>query len=162
MNNYKTKYFGELAVDETSDYEYFDLSYNNETMYIALSGFNGEAEKTAKCMEIIDRYAEIYETSVKAIVENYHDNEVIRYYFKFHFDFLDQEQTKAIFGITGFNDFSIENFAKKLDCPDLVFTLEYGEISVSVDYRVSKEFSDEVLCVKMNEDLYIMDFTREN
>ena len=162
MNTYKTKFFGELAVDEISDFEYFDLNYNDTTMYISLSEFNGDTAKTAKCMEIIDRYAEIDETARKAIAENFADNEVIQYYFKFHFDTLDKEKTEELFGVTDFAAFSAEEAVKKLEYPDLVFTLEFGEINLSVDYRVSKEFSDEVLCVKMNEELFILDFAREN
>ena len=162
MAVYKTKYFGELTVDEESDFEYFDLSYNNKPMYISLSGFNGEKEKTAKCMEIIDRYAEIDETARKAIMENFPINEVIRYYFKFHFETLDKEKIQELFGVTDINSLSVENAAKELEYPDLVFALEYDEIDLSVDYRVSKEFSDEVLCIKMDQDLNVLDFAREN
>jgi hypothetical protein len=162
MKKYKTKYFGELTVDETSDYEYFDLSHNNETMYISLSGFSGETEKTSKCMEITDRYEEIHETAKKAIAENFSGDEVLQSYFKLHFDSLDEKKTKEIFGVTGFNDIAIETIAEKLACPNLVFSLEYGDITLSVDYMVSKEYSDEVLCVKMNEDLIVLDFAREN
>jgi Rps23 Pro-64 3,4-dihydroxylase Tpa1-like proline 4-hydroxylase len=162
MINYQTKYFGELAVDEESDFEYFDLSYNDNPMYISMSGFNGEKDKIEKCMEIIDRYAEIDETARKAIMENFPGNEIIRYYFKFHFDHLDKEKLEELFGVSDINNLSVENAAKELEYPDLVFSQEFEEIQLTVDYRVSKEFSDEVLCVLMNEDLFILDFAREN
>ena len=86
---------------------------------------------------------------------------MIRYYFKYHFDNLDKEILGQLFGVDDFNGFSIEKTAKKLLPPDLVFTMEYCEISISVDFRVSKEYSDEALCIKMDEVLNIIDYTRE-
>ena len=162
MSLYKTKFFGELAIDETSDYEYLDLLYNNMPLYISLTGFNGQEEKTAKCIEIIDQYDKIHDISQKTIIEEFETNEVIQYYFKNHFDTLEKEITKNLFGTDDFSGFSAEETVKKLDYPDLVFSLEYNEISLSVDYRVSKEYSDEVLSIKMDENLTIFDFSREN
>jgi len=162
MKKFSTKYFGELEIDEGSEFEYIDLTYNNDAMYLSFSGFNGEAEKTAQCIAIIDRYAELHEIAKKEIAENYESNEVIRYYFKYHFETLDKETLNELFGVSDFSSFSIEKAAEKLCAPDLEFLLESGEICISADYRVSKEYSEEVLCVKMNEDLFVMDFTREN
>ena len=163
MNTYDTKYFGQLSIDETSDYEYFDVTYNNEALYISLSGFNGHGDKLEECLEVINAYADVYETGKTSIAENYGENEVIRYYFKYHFDNLDKEILVQLFGVDDFKDFSIEKAAEKLLPPDLVFSIEeYGEIALSVDFRVSKEYSDEVLCIKMDEVLNIIDYTREN
>ena len=162
MNTYKTAYFGELNLDETSDYEYFDLTFNNEAMYISLSNFSEYREKIQDCMGIIDAYAELFESGKAAITENYAENEVIRYYFKYHFDTLDKKILVQLFGTDNFDDFSIEKTAEKLSPPDVAFTIEFGEINLSVDFRVSKEYSDEVLSIKMDEVFNILDFTREN
>ena len=162
MGTYKTRIFGELTIDETSDYEYFDLYYKEKPMYISLSGFSDQKEKILQCLKIIDRYDEIHEMSKSAIAENFAADEVIQYYFKFHFETLEKETIQELFGVSEFDNFSIEKAAEKMEYPDLVFSLEYEEISLSVDYRVSKEYSDEVLSIKMDENLTILEFSREN
>ena len=38
--NYATKYFGEIFIDETTDFEYIDVMYDNKTINISLSDCN--------------------------------------------------------------------------------------------------------------------------
>jgi hypothetical protein len=161
MKNYTTKYFGELEVDDTEDYNYFDLAYNGESIYISLLGFAANDEKTAKCIEIIDTYPELHKTAKEAIVENYSSNEVIRYYFKNHFDTLDETILAELFGVSTFDDFSVDKVVEHFSFPSLNFTLEDGELYLSADYRVSEEYSEEILAVQMEENLYVLDFSRE-
>ena len=44
----------------------------------------------------------------------------------------------------------------------MVFTLKNDKLAVSVDYMVSKEYSNEILCVKMDETLNVTDFSHES
>ena len=165
MSTYTTKLFGELVFDDNNgigNQEFFSLSYNDVPMYISMDDFEGNEEKIAKCIEIIDRYSEIHEIALKAIVENYKNNEVIRYYFKYHFETLDKEILTQLFGGSDYNTFSIEKASKQFEYPNLVFTQEFDEICLSVDYQLSKDYSEEILSVKMDENLNVLDFAREN
>jgi hypothetical protein len=161
MKTYATKYFGEFSIAETGDYSYFNAEYNGTRIQISLSGFPANEAMTAKCFELIDRYPEVDETAKEAIKENYASSEVIRYYFKNHFDTLDAETLTGIFGHSSFDDFSIDKAVEQFSFPNLDFTLENGELYLSADYRASEEYSDEILAVKMEESLYVLDFARE-
>jgi len=164
MSTYTTKLFGELVFDEKNrigNQKSFSLSYNDVPINISLDDFDGNEEKTEKCLEIIDRYSEIHEIALNAIVENYASSEVIRYYFKFHFETLDKEILVQLFGSSDYSTFSIEKISRQFEYPNLVFIQEFDEICFSVKYRLSNDFSQEVLCVKMDENLNVLDFDRE-
>ncbi|MCL1865264.1 MAG: DUF2004 domain-containing protein [Spirochaetes bacterium] len=162
MANYKTKYFGEIFIDETSDFEYIDVKYKNKEVNLSLSDCNLYGNKLKTCLSIIDKYIEINEIAKKAILENFLKSETIKYYFECHFDILDEEQVLEIFGVKTFDKFDIKKAVEKLDYPSLLFGIEGNEINLSVDYKVSEEYSDEILCVKMDEKLNITDFAHES
>ncbi len=162
MGKYTTKYFGEITIDETSDFEYIDVGYKNQEINISLSDCNMYGDKLKKCLEIIDRYVEINEIAKKAIIENFPENQTVKYYFECHFDLLDEETIKEILGAEDFKKFDINKTVKNLGYPDLLFGIEDGELNFSVDYMISKEYSDEILCVKMDEGLNITGFSHES
>jgi hypothetical protein len=162
MGNYKTKYFGEIFIDETSDFEYIDVQYKNKEMNISLSDCNIYGDKLKTCLEIIDKYTEINEIAKKAILENFPGNETIKYYFECHFDILEEEIIQEVFGVKTFDKLDIKRIVEKLDYPSLLFGIENDEINFSVDYKISEEYSDEILCVKMDEKLHITDFSHES
>ena len=67
-----------------------------------------------------------------------------------------------VFGVKDFKKINIKNVVDKLQYPNLLFSIDDDEINVSVDYMVSKDYSDEILCVRMDEDLNITDFSHES
>jgi hypothetical protein len=156
---FATKYFGEITidVDDSGDGD-ADVKYNNQEINIFLNDYSLYGDKVKVCLEIIDKYIEINEIAKKAILENFTENEMVKYYFECHFDILEQEQILEIFGVKTFDKFDIVKTVEKLDYPNLLFSIEDNEIIFSVDYKVSKEYSDEILCVKMDENLNVTDF----
>jgi hypothetical protein len=95
-------------------------------------------------------------------VENFPKNELIKSYFECHFDIWDEEQLLEILGVNDFEKLDIKNVAAKLPYPNLLFYLRDNEIAVSVDYMIAKEYSDEILCVRMDHKLNITDFSHES
>jgi hypothetical protein len=162
MAKYNTKYFGEINIDETSDFEYIDVRYKNNEINISFSDCNIYGDKIKICLDILDKYIEINEIGKKAIIENFTENETVKYYFECHFDILEEEQILEVFGIKTFDEFDIKMTVEKLEYPDLLFGVENDEINFSVDYKVSEEFSDEILCIKMDEKLNITGFSHES
>jgi hypothetical protein len=162
MGNYKTKYFGEIYIDETSDFEYIDVEYKGMEVNLSLSDCNIYGDKLKTCLSMVDKYIEINEIAKKAILENFSKDETIKYYFECHFDVLDEEQIFEIFGVKTFDKFDIKKTVEKLDYPNLLFGIDDNEIRLSVDYKISEEYSDEILCVKMDEKLNITDFSHES
>ena len=161
MSTYTTKLFGGFDTEKTNSRGYISLSYNDVPVYISLTGVDDNKAKIAKCIELIDCYAEIHEIAKKAIVENYASSEVIRYYFKFHFETLEKEILVQLFGSPDYSAFSIEKASEQLEYPNLAFIQEFDEICFSVKYRMSNDYSQEILCVKMDENLNVLDFDRE-
>jgi hypothetical protein len=160
---FKTKYFGEMIIDvDDNGHGDTDVNYNNQKINIFLCEYNIYGDKVKACLEIMDKYVEINEAAKKAILENFTENETIKYYFECHFDILEEEQIMEIFGVDNFQEMDIKNIVEKLEYPNLLFSIKNDEINVSVDYKISKEYSDEILCVRMDEKLNITDFSHES
>jgi hypothetical protein len=162
VDKYSTKYFGEIVVTEDNGHGNADVLYDNQEINIFLNDYNLYGDKVAVCLGILDKYVEINEIAKNAIVENFIENETVNYYFECHFDILEEEHLLEIFGVNSFEEMDIKSIVEKLEYPNLLFSIANNEIEVSVDYMVSKEYSDEILCVRMNETLNITGFTHES
>jgi hypothetical protein len=162
MSKYQTKHFGEISIDETSDFESISANYLDNEINIFLSDCNTYGDKLNTCLNIIDKYSEINAIAKQAILDNYPENETIKYYFECHFDSLDENVLIKVFGIKRFDIFEIKRTVESLEYPDLLFDIQNNEIHFSVDYKITKEYSDEILCVKMDKDLNITGFSHES
>lgn len=162
MSRIKTKYFGEieLSIEEDRSWADFDATYNGQEITVSFSDYNLYGDKLELCREIVDKYVEINEMAKKAILENFNDNETVKYYFECHFDIFAEEEIIKIFGSK--DKLDIKKTVERLAYPDLLFGIDDAGINFSVDYKVSKEYSDEILCVKMDEKLNITDFSHES
>ena len=160
---FKTKYFGTIIidVDDNGDGD-TDVMYEDKEINIFLSDYSLYGDKVKVCLEIIDRYIELNEIAKKAMLENFTENETINYYFECHFDALEKEDLMEIFGVDEFQKMEIKSVIEKLEYPNLLFSIENDEINVSVDYKISEEYSDEILCVRMDEKLNVIGFSHES
>jgi hypothetical protein len=61
-----------------------------------------------------------------------------------------------------FKKLDIEKIVNGLSYPNLIFNIEDGEIQLSVDYKVSKKYSDEILCVRVDEKLNVVNYSHES
>jgi hypothetical protein len=160
---FATKYFGKIAIDVDSDGNgNADVEYKGKSVNLFFSDYNLYGDKSKACLEIIDQYVEINAIAKKAILECFDENETVKYYFECHFDLLDEDLLMKVFGVKTFDGLDIEKVVENLDYPNLLFGIEEGEIDFSVDYKVSEEYSDEILCVKMDEGLNVVDFSQES
>jgi len=163
MGQYVTKYFGSVSIDETSGFESLDVEYQNQAIQISLFNIpcsNGDRLKT--CLSIIDRYVEINEIAKKAMQENCLVSDTIKFYFEHHFNELNEEEIQEVFGVKTFDDFDATKTIGDLEYPDMLLSVKDDQLHLSVDYRVSKKYSDEILCVKMDEELNVVDFSHES
>jgi hypothetical protein len=90
---------------------------------------------------------------------------VVNYYFKCHFedDILDEDELVEIFGTKDFKKFGIRNVVEKMAYPDLnIWINENSELDICPDYKVAPEYSDEILCIKMDNKLNVMEFIHES
>ena len=161
-SNVFTKCFGNISIDIDDD-GHGDIfaSYNDQEINIFLCNYNVYREKAKTCLMIIDKYKEINDIAKKTIMDNFIKNETVKYYFEHNFKILEEEQLMEIFGVNNFRDIEIKNIVDKLKYPNLIFVIENNEITISVDYKISKEYSNEILCVKMDERLNVINITHE-
>jgi hypothetical protein len=159
---FTTKCFGDITIIEKGGHGNINAIYNNHEINIFLNDYSLYGDKAKICLEIIDKYIEIDEIAKKAIIEHFNKNEIIKYYFECHFDILDEEQLLEIFDVNNFAELDIKNVVEKFEYPNLLFNIQDIEITVSVDYMVSEEYSDEILCVRMDERLNITGFSHES
>jgi hypothetical protein len=161
---HETKHFGEieLSIEQDGSFADFDTMHNGQEITVSLSDYKLYGDKLKLCWEIIDKYIEINEIAKNAIIEYFDKNENIKYYFECHFDILDEEELIEVFGVKSFKKLDIKKVVEKMEYPNLLFGIKNGVIDFSVDYMVSKEYSDEILCVRMDEKLNVTDFTHES
>jgi hypothetical protein len=165
MTKIMTKYFGEIIVNEDIEEDgcaFADVKYNNQEIRIYFDNFNIYEDKNKICFNIINKYVEINEIAKKAIIENYSVNKTIRYYFEYHFNNLEENELMEIFSVNNFYEMDIKNIVKKLKYPNLFFKIEENEIYVFVYYIVAKEYTGELLCVKMNKNLCLSTWHRNS
>jgi ABC-type multidrug transport system fused ATPase/permease subunit len=90
MKTFKTKYFGEITVD---DDDFSDVVYENTGINIFFSDMKLYGDKIKTCIDMLDKYLEINNIAKKSIIENFLENERIHYYFECHFDLLEKRKT---------------------------------------------------------------------
>jgi hypothetical protein len=162
MSEFETKYFGNIIIDTGGENGHTYVKYNNEEIRIFFYEYEKYEEKIKVCLEIMDKYLEINDIAKKAILENFFEDETIKYYFECHFDILEEDKLLEIFCESNFEKLDMTNVVSNLKYPNLLFSIKNNEINVSVDYKVSKKYSDEILCVKMDEKLNVTGFSHES
>jgi hypothetical protein len=167
MGIYKTKHFGEIFIDSNKDFEYINAKINingiEKDIIFTLCDCNIYENKIKNCLEIIDEYYELNNKAKEIIINEFeNNNKTIIYYLKWHFNTLDKKILEKIFDVIDYEQINIKNIVNKLDYPELVFTIHNREIAVSVNYIISAEYSEEILCIKMNEEINVINFSVES
>ncbi len=133
-------------------------------MKVSISDCSLFGERLELCINLLDKYSEINEKAKNAITKNFPENELIKYYFKAHFDCLEAEILMDVFGAEKFEGFDIEKVVEGLKQePFLLFGIDKEDkVYLALDYMVSKEYSDEILVVIMDVELNVTGFSHES
>lgn len=162
VETFPTKYFGNITITSFDGDGDADVSYENQNIQIFLCEYENYGNKITECLTMLDKYVEINDIAKKAILENFSKDETVNYYFECHFDILEKEQLLELFGTTNFEEIDIKSVVNALKYPNLLFSIDDNQIELSVDYKLAKEYSDEILCVKIDEKLNITEFAHES
>lgn len=168
MAKFNTKVFGEIVTgEEIDDWGLIDVNINGQELYIGLlDTYTYEklsGDKLTKALEFVDQYLEINAIAKNAIVENFDTDDTVNDYFEYHFeDVLDDDVLKEIFGTESFEELDIKKVVENMAYPNLTFWIDDDELMISLDYRVSKEYSDAILCIEMDEDFEVIGFEHES
>ena len=161
--------FGEVEpiIDRYRGIAELETTYNGQEVCLALWGCGNMENLEANLpffWEVVDKYAELYQASKKAIVE-YYDNDEDEYYaiknfFYELFSYKDEKTLIEVFGVKELEQFDIKTFVDKMSCPDLTIYFNYG-MDVCLFYKASplEDFEDYVLCVTMDKNLNIKGFS---
>ena len=162
MTKYITKYFGEISLNEAKNYKKFFVNYNGYELNIKLPKLIiDNKDILVKCLDVMDKYHEINKIGKNGIIENFSQDNLIKKYFEYHFMEFEKEKLFRIFGTNDFENIDIRRTVERMEYPDLSFDVKLvngNKIGFSLDYMVSKRFSEEQLSVKMDERLKIIGF----
>jgi len=156
----ETKYIsenmGEITIINDGYSTSFFANYNLKKTQVALIQLYEFNKNKDFFLNLINQYSEIHKKTKHYIINNYSSNQIIKDYFKHHFDILKEEILIKLFNIKTFEDFDINKIIEKIENPRLYFEggLE-GLPSFSVQYWASCEYSDIVLHIFINEKLEI-------
>jgi hypothetical protein len=166
MAIYLSKHFGEITYNETDEEIDFDVVLNGQEINICFNEISLYRDKIQSCWDIIDQYENLNENAKNAIVEYFPQKKgTVNYYFKYHFEneMLDEDELVEIFGVKDFNKIKIKNIVEKIEYPDInIWINKNNELVIGADYRVSPEYSDEILCITMDSKLNLIDFSHES
>jgi hypothetical protein len=166
MAKIMTKYFGEIVYDETSNEIDFDVTFNGQEINICFNEFSLYRDKIQSCWDIIDQYDKLNEIAKNAIIEYFpQEKGAVNYYFKCHFedDMLDENELIEVFGVNNFKKINIKNVVEKMKYPDLnIWINKNNELDVCSDYKIVPDYSDEILCITMDEKLNIIKFSHKS
>jgi hypothetical protein len=166
MAKYATKHFGEIIFDETSDEIDFDVTFNGQEINIFFNDVSLYRDKIQSYWDIIDQYDKLNEIAKNAIIEYFPQKKgMVNYYFKCHFedDLLDEDELIEVFGVKNFKKIDIKNVVEKMKYPDLnIYINKNNELDICADFRIAPEYSDEILCITMDNKLNIINFSHES
>lgn len=160
---FKSKIFGDITITIENGDASVDLEFRGRDLFFFFTEYDAYGDKTKVCFDVIDRYLDLDKLAKKEIAKYFAKNAIIKYYFECHFDILEDDELIEIFGVNDFQKINIESVVEKLGLPDLLLGIDkHGEIIISVDYQIAKDYSDEILCIKMDEKFNVIDFSHES
>jgi hypothetical protein len=161
MDTYKTKYFGEISFNDTTQYTGINVSFKNKRIHVSFLDKEIYNDKITQCLNILDEYSNIYEISKNAILNNYSKNKNLKNYFKYCFKNLDEKQRVNIFGVNKYKDIDFKYIIEKLEYPNLYIGINNNELQIEPYYILSNKCSfceSNILIVNMDESLNILGY----
>jgi hypothetical protein len=163
MGKYQTKHFGEINFYDFSDFLNANVYYDDYRISFLLSDRKIYTDKITVCLNMIDKYFDINNIAKNAIMANYSKNKKIKKYFKYCFKNTGKEERGEIFFSDKYRKIDFKNIIGKLAYPDLGFELSDKDNALIINcyYILSRKYSfcrSNLLCVKIDEELNVLDF----
>jgi hypothetical protein len=163
MAKYKTKYFGEVTFDNSTEHLGIDLKFKNHVINILFSDKSIYTDKINTCLNIIDAYFDINIISKNAILNNYQKSNIIKTYFEDCFNNFDEKYRIKAFCTNEYTKMNFEHVVEKLEYPNLYFCLNSNnnELLITSHYILSNECSfgrSNILSVNLDEHLNVLEF----
>jgi hypothetical protein len=142
MENYKSKYFGELIVNGNEECGSFDVKYNNHPINLLIGDFNTYGNKIKTCFNIIDKYYEITEDIKYTIRHSEEALSIIQSFFN--------------------NNVEINDFINQLQYPNINFELVDDLVHFWVRYNQIIFDKITMFTVEINENFEVIGYYIED
>jgi hypothetical protein len=158
MAVYKTKYFGDFTVDETSETGQYEMVFKEQKMRVTLKDAAVGSgllcgDNLKEGFEFLDKYAELDEAARRYMLEDFSKNGQIYDYFEHQFDdYMRDKDLIAAFGTTNIEDLDIQKAVGQMKYPNVQFLI-YDELNIILNYGASTNSS--LLSIQMDKNLTI-------
>jgi hypothetical protein len=161
VGKYKTKSFGEVDFSNIAEIFGVIIRHNKHRIELNFSGGNINKKIIDTCLHTVNNYFEINSSVKKAMLSAFEGNKSLHGFFKYCYSLFPRYESVGIFGTGEFKTVNLENVVKKLKYPDIWFTVENDNLTISFWYHfnsASTRAKANALVVTMNEQFDIMNF----
>ena len=158
---YKTKSFGEVDFGNIAEITGIEIRYKKQR--INLHFYSGYINKEIidTCLYTVNNYFEINNVVKQAIITDFQKNKSLQGFFNCCYNCFPRYESVRIFGKEEFNMINIENVVKKLKYPDIRFSIDNNNFTISLCYHFksnSLQAKSDALIITMNDQLNIMNY----
>jgi len=161
IGKYKTKHFGEVDFSNIAEWRGVDIRHYKHKIHLSFHGGSVNRKIIDACLNAVNNYFEINSTVKKAMITAFPQNKHLHDFFKYCYNSFPRYVSVGIFGAGEFKTVSLENVVKKLNYPDIVFTVDNNNLTIGFWYHFKSDCPDargNALIVTMDEQLNILNY----
>jgi len=159
---YKTKYFGQLYVNEEDDEIIFEaeINYikNNKSCkkYITIILANLYENKIKPYINILNKYSKLHTIGKKELIKRYKQKENMLLFIKDYHDKLSKDDKIKIFGSNDFENININKFIESIDPPHITIIKKDKKMVISLGYSIING-NEITMGIEFNNKLKVID-----
>jgi hypothetical protein len=161
IGKYKTKSFGEVDFSYIAEILGVDIRHYKHQIHLDFSGDYINQKIVDTCLHAVDNYFEINSVVKQTMLSTFQENKYLHNFFKCCYNIFPRYESVRIFGTEEFKMINLENVVKKLNYPDISFTVDKNNLTINFWYHfksTSAYAKGNALIVTMNEQLDILKF----
>jgi len=161
IGKYKTKSFGEVDLKDIAEIRGIDIRHKKQLINLKFYSDNINQKIINICLYTINNYFEINNTVKQTMLTAFQENKSLQGFFKCCYNCFPRYESVRIFGAEEFKMINLENVVKKFKYPDIKFTVDNNNLTISFYYHFkanSFHAKSDALIITMNEQLNIMNY----
>jgi DNA-directed RNA polymerase subunit RPC12/RpoP len=108
-------------------------------------------------IELYKNTLEIFNKAKEFFMKNYKTNETIQWYLKTSLEKIIEEDMMYTFGTYNYEKIDIEYVADNMQSTGITFNEYKNKIIISVTYLLAVDYTDKFLCIRMSDELELLD-----
>jgi len=161
VGKYKTKYFGEVDFSYIAEILGVDIKHYKHQIHLHFRGDYINQKIIDTCLHTVNDYFKINSVVKKAMLNTFQENKSLHDFFMCCYNIFPRYESVRIFGTEEFKMINMENVVNKLNYPDINFTVDNNNLTISFWYHFISNSTcakGNALIVTMNEQLDILNF----